>query len=307
MVFSVILPIIFLLLFGYASVRFKLIDKSQISALSAVVIKVSLPALLFHVLASKDFHEIWHPSYFIVYATVSVFIFALTFCITYKFFKNSFSHSAVLAMGSSMSNTGFIGTAILTLLMGNQATVYISLTLIVENVIVITLLLALAEAGLQKQKQFSILIKQTLLKLIKNPVIISVILGLICAATGIHLPKALDQALEMLGRTASPLALFVIGGGLVGLSIQSVSVQSFILVFLKVLLMPALVFMGLSLMPNTTQDMIYAGTMIAALPMASAFGIFGQYYGLNEKALTPLMMSTFLGFIGVSCLIAIWW
>ncbi len=53
--------------------------------------------------------------------------------------------------------------------------------------------------------------------------------------------------------------------------------------------------------------MLYAGTLIAALPMPIAFGIFGQAYGLNEKALTPLMISTVVGFIGVSGLIALWW
>ena len=55
------------------------------------------------------------------------------------------------------------------------------------------------------------------------------------------------------------------------------------------------------------QEMLYAGTLLAALPMPAAFGIFGQYYGVNEKAMMPLILSTFLGFIGVSGLIFLWW
>jgi len=47
--------------------------------------------------------------------------------------------------------------------------------------------------------------------------------------------------------------------------------------------------------------------LIAALPMPSIFGIFGQIYGLNERTLTPLMISTVFGFVIISILIGMWW
>ncbi|WP_174493258.1 AEC family transporter [Acinetobacter sp. Marseille-Q1623] len=308
MVLSVLLPIFILIFLGYLSVKINLIDKAQISALSAFVIRISLPALLFVALASKDLHEIWYPSYFFVYATVSFLLYLTVFLVFYYFFKHRFSHAAVFAMGGAMSNTGFIGTAILTLLMGNQATVYISLTLIVENVIIVTMVLALAEMGLQQQQNLGLLLRQTLLKLLKNPVILSVILGLSFAFFQIQLPTQQNQALDLLGKTASPIALFVIGGGLVGLSIQKIDMESVFLVFAKMIIMPLAVFTGLSWMPNVSQEMLYAGTIIAALPMPAAFIIFSQAYQLqDQKTLTPLMISTFLGFVIISALIALWW
>lgn len=308
MVLSVLLPIFILLFLGYFSVKINLIHKEQISALSAFVIKISLPALLLVALASKDLHEIWYPSYFFVYAGISFLLYLTVFLVFYYFFKHRFSHAAVFAMGGAMSNTGFIGTAILTLLMGNQATIYISLTLIVENVIIVTMVLALAEAGLQQQQNIGLLLRQTLLKLLKNPVILSVLVGLSCAFFQIHLPTQLNQALDLLGKTASPIALFVIGGGLVGLSIQKIDMESVFLVFAKMVIMPLAVFAGLSLMPNVSQEMLYAGTIIAALPMPAAFIIFSQAYHVeDQKTLTPLMISTFLGFAIISGLIALWW
>ena len=71
--------------------------------------------------------------------------------------------------------------------------------------------------------------------------------------------------------------------------------------------MPLLIFSLLSVLPNVSEEMLHAGTILAALPMPIAFGIFGQAYGLNERALTPLMLSTVIGFIGVSMLIILWW
>jgi predicted permease len=48
-------------------------------------------------------------------------------------------------MGASMSNTGFMGTAILTMLIGSHAAIYISLTLIIENLLIVALMLILAK------------------------------------------------------------------------------------------------------------------------------------------------------------------
>lgn len=293
---------------GYCSVLIKLVTPEQIRALSAFVIKIALPAFLIQSLANKNLQEIWHPSYFIAYGGGSLILFFLAFIIYRKLFKNSLTHSAVISMGASMSNTGFMGTAILTMLMGSHAAIYISLTLIIENLLIVALMLILAEAGLhQQQQQLFPLLKKTFINLLKNPVIIAILVGMSCILLGIHLPSKLGQALELLGKTASPLALFAIGGSLVGIGITAVNLQSILLAGFNVILMPVVIFGLFLLLPNVSREMLYAGTLIAALPMPIAFGIFGQAYGLNERALTPLMISTIIGFIGVSGLIALWW
>ena len=111
----------------------------------------------------------------------------------------------------------------------------------------------------------------------------------------------------MLGKTASPIALFVIGGSLVGMGLKAVDLQSIILVGFKIVLMPLTIFALLSILPNVSQEMLYAGTLLAALPMPIVFGILGQNYGLSDKALTALRLSTILGFMLLSGLIALWW
>ena len=307
MIFSVIFPVFFLLFLGFISVRIQLISKEQIHALSAFVIKIALPALLFHALASKDLHEIWYPSYFFIYAGVTAFLFIMAFVIGRKVFANSFTHASIYSHGASMSNTGLLGAAILTLLMGNEAMIYLSLVVIIESVFLIPTVLVLAELGRQNQADLTAILKSTFVTLFKNPLFLSVVLGMSCAIFQVQIPQTLDQVFAMLGQTASPLALFIIGGGMVGLTIQSVNLQTIYLVVSKNIAMPILVYLGLSYFTDLEQKMIYAGTLIAALPMPSIFGIFGQIYGLNEKALTPLMISTIFSFVVISVLIGLWW
>ena len=303
---DVILPISSIVLIGYLAVAFQILSKAHMQVLSAFVIKIALPAFLLCALSSKNLDDLWHPSYIIAYGAGSLFIFAIAYFIYGKLLNHSLTQTAVLSMGASMSNTGFIGTAILTMLIGSHAAIYISLTLILENILVLALVLTLAEAGLQ-QGRFKHVFKQTMFKVIKTPVIVAIVIGLSIMLLDIKLPQAILQPLDMLGKTASPVALFVIGGSLVGIGLNALDRQSFLLVSIKCILMPAVVFGLLWLLPNVSKEMLFAGTLIAALPMPIAFGIFGQYYGLNERALAPLMLSTIIGFMVVSWWIAFYW
>nr|WP_257220050.1 MULTISPECIES: AEC family transporter [unclassified Acinetobacter] len=300
---SILFPICTVVLLGYFAIRSQFIETSAIQFLGQFVMKVALPAFLLQALASKSLSEIWHPAYFLGYGGGSILLFIFAFLLYRHYFNSNLTHASVLAMGASMSNTGFIGTAILTLLIGSQSAIYLSLTLIVENLIIVAIMLILAERGLQSTtKPGWQLYLETLQRLLKNPVILSILLGMLCVLLNFKLPQAIAQVLEMLGKTASPLALFVIGGSLVGMQIKSVNLQSIVLVAFKVLLMPLTIF-GILWALDVNREMLFVGTLLAALPMPIAFGIFGQHYGLHEKALAPLVLSTVFGFVMVAILL----
>ena len=307
MVLSVIIPIFLFLTLGYLSVKLELLTNHQVAAIGAFVIKIALPALFLQSLASKDLHEIWFAEYFFVYTGVTFLLYITAFFILSHHFKNTKSATSVLALGASMSNTGLIGTAVLSLLMGSKAMTYTSLIVIIESVLLIPTVLVLAEMNAKQNVKVQEIIKSTFLTLFKNPLFMGVMLGIVLAIFQIKIPQQLDQVLLLLGQTASPLALFAIGGGIVGLSLRYVNVESFYLVISSNIVMPLLVFLGLTYLTDVNQEMIYAGTLIACLPMPTIFAMLGQLYGLNEKTLTPLLMSTIVGFIVTSILITVWW
>ena len=307
MVLAVIIPIFLLLILGYLSVRLSLLSNVQIAALGAYVIKIALPALFLQSLASKNLSEIWFPEYFTVYTTVTFALYALAFAVMYKVFKNNSAETSILALGASMSNTGLIGTAVLTLIMGQKAMMYTSLIIIIESVLLIPLVLILAEISTQAKVNIIKILQNTLLILLKNPLFMGVVLGILFAIFKVEIPEYLDDVLFLLGQTASPLALFAIGGGIVGMTLKYLNIQTCYLVFSSNIVMPILVFLGLNYLTDVSQEMVYAGTIIAALPMPTIFAILGQVYGLDQRTLTPLLMSTIIGFVVVSGLITLWW
>ena len=306
MLLAVVVPIFLLLALGYFTVKLKLLEQQHVAHIGAFVIKVALPAMFLHSIAAKDLNEIWSFEFLAVYGAVSLILYALAFTLMSKLYASPSNQSAILAMGAAMSNSALIGTAVLTLLIGTKAMTYVSLTVIFESLILIPLVLILASSSGHAASRFSV-IKITILNLFKNPLFLAVMLGLVLSMWQIKIPHYLDEVLLMLGQTASPLALFAIGGGIVGLSIRYINLQAVYLVVSSNLLMPLLVYLGLNYLTDVSTEMVYAGTLIAALPIPSIFAMLGQLHGLNEKVLTPLLMSTVVGFMVTAGLIALWW
>lgn len=306
MLIDILLPLTLLLGLGYACIRFGVLSNALLPHLSQFVIKVSLPAFLLSALASKNLAQIWQPTYIAAYGLGSLLVFAVAIGYFHYYLRQHLTQASVLAMGASMSNTGFIGSAILTMLLDSHAAVYLSLTLMIENLCIVALMLLLAEGAQQQRTTKWLLYRNTLCKLLKNPVILAILLGMLLAAVQINLPSWLVDPLHRLGQTASSLALFIIGAGLVGTTLHSIDRESFILVALKLILMPVTIF-GLLYVMSAPKEMLYAGTLLAALPMPVAFAIFAENYGLRQRALAPLMLSTVLGFAVLALLLSNWY
>lgn len=308
MIFDILLPMLLLMGTGYCSVKLDLLTVEQMKGVGSYVIKIALPALILHALASKNLHEIWLPPYLMAYAGGSLLLYGLTYWIYKHYFRYNLTQSAVMSMGGAMSNTGLIGSAILPIIMPTHAVIYLSLTLMIENLLMITMVLFLAEAGLQVQHDRGSMLLKSLISLLKNPLVIVIVLSMLAVIFQIKIPSQIDHVLDLLGKTASPLALFVIGGSLVSLSLKALDGQTILLSLIKTILMPVVIFSLFLLMPQAsyTLEMQHAATLIAALPMPIIFGLLGQAYGLEQRSIAALMLSTILGFIGIACLISYW-
>ncbi len=302
-IITVILPIFMILSAGYLSIHLKMLDRSHIQAISQFIIKIALPAFLLHALSTRPFAEIWQAPYFFAYLLGSLILFFSTFLLYRKFFQLPQTQASVMGFGGSMSNTGFIGTAVLTLLIGQAAVPYLAMTLMIENIIMLTLMLVLAETGLNQDKSLTELCYSSFKNISKNPVILSIIFGLMGSMLSIQWPEAVAFSLKSLAATASPLAIFVIGASLAGLDLKQIGQDVAIMCSIKLVLMPVVIGLAIYMMPLTTSQMLYAGVILAALPMASAFGIYGQIYGIPERSAAPVMVSTVLSLLVIAAIL----
>ena len=303
-VLSVTLPIFILIALGFAAMRLGATTAADIQALGTFVIRFALPALIFNSLAQRPFAEIANARYLAAYIVGSLAVFAAMFALAHALKPGDRARDAIQALGSSCSNTGFVGYPIALLFVGPRATVAVALTMVVENIIVMPLALALAESGRRAGKKTSAGPRRLVGKLARNPLIIAIVLGAVTSFAGIPLPVPLARAVNMLAMASSAVALFVVGGMLVGLQVGGVTRDAARIVAGKLLLLPAAVFAAqLALAPALDPALRKSMLIFASSPTLSIFPLIGRQYGQERVCAASVVMATGLSFLTMSALL----
>jgi len=186
-VLSITAPIFILIGLGFFSARIGLVSREQARGMGAFVIHFALPALVFKALAERSLGEVLNWPYLGAYALASLSLFGFGLLLARRWRGQSLSQSAILAMGMSVSNSGFIGYPIAVMVIGPTAGLAMALGMLVENLLMVPLALALAEAGQQQGRGLTVL-RETVRRLLRNPLIIAIVLGLAMSLSGLRLP-----------------------------------------------------------------------------------------------------------------------
>jgi predicted permease len=305
-VLSVTLPIFILIALGFAATRLGAATAADIEALGSFVIRFALPALIFNSLAQRPFAEIANARYFAAYVVGSVAVFAAMFALARALKPGDRAREAIQALGSSCSNTGFVGYPVALLFVGPRATVAVALTMVVENLVIMPLALALAESGGHAGKRSSAAPRRLVWQLARNPLIIAIALGAATSLAGVALPTPLARAVNMLAMASSAVALFVVGGMLVGLQVGGVTRDAARIVAGKLFLLPAAVFVAqLALAPALDPDLRKSMLIFASAPTLSIFPLLGRQYGQERVCAASVVMATGLSFLTMSALLLV--
>ena len=288
-------PIYLLIGLGFLIVRRGLFAPADLRLMGRFVVQVALPALLFKALATRPLGEVLNPGYLGAMALGSGVVFLALFALARGLRGKPVAEAAFHGGGASFPNSVYIGFPVALGLVGPVAGVALALNLVVENLLLLPLLLALAESGAGRGGASAM--RQALAGLLRNPMIIAIVAGFAFAATGLALPAPLLRAVDWLAQTVAAIGLVVIGGSLVGLSMQGLWRDVALVAGAKLLLHPLAVWAALWLMPPVDPALRTAAVAIAAAPMFGVFPILAQKYGLQGPAAAMMLGATLASFV----------
>lgn len=201
-----------------------------------------------------------------------------------------------------IGNVGFLGIPMLAMLLGPKAVGPVLLVLSVDLIVFSSILTLVITAAREGRMRWGVL-RVLVLGLLKNPMIVSIVLGLCWGASGWALPVPVASFMTLLGAAATPCALFAIGASLAGRRAERLDVAGW-LTFAKLVLHPAAVAVmafALGVEPYA------AGVMVAAsaLPVAGNVYILAQHYGVAPvRVSTAILISTAISIVTVTGVIA---
>jgi hypothetical protein len=297
---AITVPIYIVMAFGYLAVRTAVFSAPDMRVLGKFVVKFALPALLFTALSQCPIADIVNAGYLSAYAGGSLAMFAGATAFARFARRNSVSHSALIGVGASFSNSGFVGYPIVLQLLGPPAAVALAMCMIVENVIMFPLGLVVAELGDGEGRRWTRVLAQSLGGLLHSPMIVAIFAGFVVSLLGIALSEPLVRTINMLAMSSTATALFVIGGSLVGLEVRNVLGAVAGVALAKLLLHPLAVAAMLWLLPPMDPALRTAAIAFAAMPMLSIYPILAQRYRFEGFCAAALLVATLLSFVTVT-------
>jgi len=307
-VLSITGPIYIVILLGFATTRIGVFAKADMRVFGKFVINLALPALLFHALAQRRIGEIFNASYLLAYLTGSLAVIGLGLFWCRRLAGLSPTTSTVYVMGMAASNSGFVGYPILLLTLAPVAGVALALNMIVENLVVIPLLLALAEHAHGDSGRWYRVAGRSLARLALNPMIIALAAGFTVSVVAAKLPEPVERTVNLFAMSSGALSLFVIGGTLVGLPIGGMARQVTPIAISKLIVHPlavllAIIALPLVGLPSIDPPLRTAAVLMAAMPMMSIYPILAQAYGQEALSATALLITTVASFFTLSALL----
>ncbi|WP_116597894.1 AEC family transporter [Primorskyibacter marinus] len=296
------LPFFALIALGYGAGRMKFFSAEATAYLTKFVFYFALSAMLFRFSANLSLAEIYDARLAAAYLWGTAFVYGIASVVGFLRGQDV-QTTAVEAQCACIGNTGFLGVPMLAVLLGQDAVGPIILVLSIDLIVFSSLIVILITGSRDGRMSLGIL-RTVGLGLLKNPMIVSMVLGLGWSSTGVALPAPVNDFLTILGAAATPGALFAIGASLATKSAERLSIAVWIS-FCKLILHPAFVAIGALFLFPVEPYKAAVVISAASLPVAGNVFILAQHYGVApQRVSAAILISTAASILTVSAVIA---
>ncbi len=295
-ILTVIAPL-FLIIFASALMqKFKNIGEDWSKVLNDFALKIGFPVLIFSALAKAHFsfsdqaQLMGANSLFILLSFLVAVIVGKILRLEKQMFRTVF-------ICFVFGNVAYLGIPVLIQISGEEILPSASLIVAIYMFWLFTVGLGYLDHSR----------KNVAIKLFKNPLLISVVLGIIIGSLGITLPAILLKSLDMITASVTPTVLIVIGLFIGKSKIGKLKEWFPILLFsiLTLLLLPAGFYFGVKIF-GFTPNQFSSSIIQAAMPLAITPFALADEYRLNKTFIArSIVLSTILSVLSLPFWISI--
>ena len=273
-----VLPIFLVIFLGIFLRRLGFFAPASKAELVKLVFYVGTPCLIFRQIASTDLRAVVDfPFLFFILAIIPALI-LVQWCLCF-FIKDPKKKGAVLQLGFR-SNCSIIGLPLAANLMSEEGAALtafaLSATVILFNVFGV---IVLSYYGGTERR-----LRPVLINIAKNPLLISVVLGVIASLLGLPMKNGSFhyEALESLGTIASSIGLLVIGASITMRGLREDRGLILYTVFLRCILAPLFV-IGSAILLGFRGDALMTLVIVSATPSAINCYVMAKQMGVSEN------------------------
>lgn len=283
------LPIFLVIVIGYILKLRGKVNEAFCSAANDINYKLTLPALLFMDISSTDIKESFDTTYVLYCAIVTTVCFIVIWILSRIFIKNK-SEIGAFVQGSFRGSAAVLGVAFIQNMYGTATMAPLMIIGAVPIYNICSVIVLTFEGGGNSDKN----IKKALINICKNPIILSIIAGIIVSLLEIDFPVIIDKTIETVAKLATPLALLVIGASFEGRkAIKKIKI-TLMGCLIKLVIQPA-IFLPLAIKLGFEGEKLISILIMLGAPTTASCYIMAKAMN-NDTVLTSsiVVMSTLL-------------
>lgn len=203
------LPIFSVMMIGYILKRKNIIDDNFIKKANMIVFNFALPIKLFNDVYKSNINEYFDLKFIIFTVSGVTFTVLLAWLLGTYLLKDKFQLGAFIH-GSFRGNFVYIGLSLMENITGSiglKTPLVIAFIIPLYNILAVIIL---SITNIYEKEKINI--KDIVIKIIRNPLIIAIVLGIIVPQIGLSIPVIVVRTMGYFESMATPLALIGIGG-----------------------------------------------------------------------------------------------
>ena len=286
--FNVIAPVFFLMVLGYLLVNYtSLADRKLTKQANAIVFKIFLPCMLFYNVYQSDIGaEIHSRIKLCIWAAGGLLILFVLLCLIVPKVVKQENQQGVVIQGIFRSNYVIFGVAVVQNMYGVKSTTTAAiLSAILVPMYNFFAVVALSIFGEKRETDW----KKIILDIVKNPLIISSVLGIIFSLLGIRLPTAVDTTVQDLAKLSTPIAFMILGGDLDFSKVRGNLKVASVVLTIKLVILPLIMIPMIVMMGYRDADLL-SGLLAYQTPVAVSSYIMAQQAGADGQLAGQLVV-----------------
>ena len=286
---NVTMPIFLVMVIGYILKQIGMLNDNFVTVANKFNFKVTLPFMLFKDIAGVDIKAVFDIKYVLFCAIVSTICFWVVWG-TAKLLVRDKTIRGAFVQSSFRGSAAVMGLAFIQNIYGSSAMGPLMIVSAVPLYNIFSVIVLTFEAndnmGIDKKEK----IKQAGINICKNPIILSILAGLIAALLGIHFPTLVDKTISNVAQMATPLALITIGAGFEGRKALAKIAPTMVASTIKLVLQP-LIFLPVAAWMGFTGEKMIAILIMLSSPTTPSCYIMAKSMN-NDEVLTASVIVT---------------
>ena len=286
-------PVFLMMVFGYLMRQIKMMDEPFLKVLDRFNFRVTLPALLFWDIANSDFGQMWDTRYVLYCFGVTLFCILVIWGLSSLLMKDK-RDIGEFVQASYRGSAAVLGVAFIQNIYGNSgmAPLMIIGTVPLYNVASV-IILSFTRPGIGKLEWKTV--KKALIGVVTNPIIISILVGMIFSLLKVPFHPILKKTITGISGLATPLALIGLGAGFEGGKAVKKIKPTICCTIIKLLVQPA-IFLPLAVWMGFRDEKLVALLIMLGAPTTVSCYIMGKNMG-HDGVLTSgvVVMTTCVG------------